>query len=169
MAKIFLSRDSGGVRPRTALDDTGTVHAFVLLGWIPPAIAAVVGGLIVAFATGDALAFVRATLVGTIAGYTMSLLLLVLVMSWFAEKVSERVANGLLVSVVVGSTATALAVVLIASGFGFNLVLDDSTTQTMNIALGLFVIGLMAIGLIALAVSVVRRVARRLRRMLGSS
>ena len=49
------------------------------------------------------------------------------------------------------------------------LIVDDSASQAMDIAIGDLVIGLMAIGLIALAVSLARRVVRRLRGILGRS
>lgn len=149
------------VRPPTALDDTGTVHAFVLLGWVPPAVAAVVGGVMVAFATGNILALVGVALGGTVAGYVMSLALVFTVGYVLAGHVGERVANALLVSIVAVSVATALAVALSASGFEFDPVLVDSVTQAMTTALGLMVIGLLLIGFIGLVLSVLRRLGRR--------
>ena len=155
------------VRPPTALDDTGTVHAFVLLGWIPPAVAAIAGGVIVGIATGSVLTLVGVVLGGTVAGYVMSLALLFTVGYIFAGHVGERVANGLLVSIVAVSVVTALAVAVSASGVEFDPVLVDSVAQGMDISLGLAMIVLLVVGLVALAIKAVRRVARRMGRRDG--
>ncbi len=156
-------------RPPTALDDTGTGYAFILLGWVPPAVAAAVGGVIGALATGDVLVFVQAFIGGTIGGYITALVLLFTVGHSLSGNVGERVANVFLASVVAASFAAAIAMALLAADFEFNLDLDETTTQAIDIAFGLIVLGLMAVGLIALAVTVVRRLIRRVRRLLGHS
>ena len=154
-------------RPPTALDDAGTAHAFILLGWVPPAVAATIGGVIGAFTTGDVLVFVQAVIGGTIGGYVTALVLLFTVGHSLAGNVGERAANAFLVSVVAASVAAAIAMALLAADFELNLDLDETTTQAIDIAFGLMVLGLLAVGLIALGVHLVRRLIRRVRRMLG--
>ena len=157
------------LRPPTALDDTGTVHAFIVLGWIPPAVAAVVGGVIVAFATGNVLAFFGVVLGGTLAGYATALVLLFTVGDLLAGLVGERVANAFLVSVVAVSVAAALAVAVSASGFEADPVLADSVAQAMTVAIGLaMMVAILVVGTGALIASV-RGWIRWVRRMLGGS
>ena len=156
-------------RPPTALDDTGTVHAFFLLGWIPPAVAAIVGGVVVAFATGNVLAFFGVALGGTLAGYVAALVLIFTIGNALGGHVGERVANGFLVSVVAVSVAVALAVAVSASGFEFDPVLADSVAQAMTVAIGLvMVVAILVVGTGAL-IATIRSWIRRVRRMVGGS
>jgi uncharacterized membrane protein len=135
--------------PPTALDDAGAVQAFLFMGWLPPAAAAAVGGLIAAFATGSVLTFFGVVLGGTMAGYVTGLVLLFTVGNALSGRVGERVADAFLISVVVVSVVAALAVAVSASSFEFDPALVDSVTRAMTTVLGLVVIVLMAIGLIA--------------------
>jgi cellobiose-specific phosphotransferase system component IIC len=91
----------------------------------------------------------------------MSLALLFSVGYLLARHVGERVANGLLVSIVAVSVATAFAVAVSASGFELDPVLVDSVRQAMATARGLGAIGLLVIGFVALAFRALRRLARR--------
>ena len=60
----------------TELEDPGTAQAFIFLGWLPPLITAVVGGVIVGLRTGSLGALVLVLIGGTIAGYLASLVIL---------------------------------------------------------------------------------------------
>ena len=132
-------------RASTALDDPGTTQAFLFLGWIPPAVAAVVGGVVVAFATGNALAFVGVALGGTLVGYVVALVVL-FALGWvLAGRVGERVANLFLVLVVAVSVAAALAVAVAASRVEVDPVLVDSVERAATSVLGLAVIVMMIV------------------------
>ncbi len=135
--------------PSSALDGDGTLYAFLFLGWIPPAVAAVVGGLIVAFATGNIFALVGVALVGTVVGYVACLAVLFTIGNLLAGRVGERVANGFLVLNVAFSVAAALAVAVAvaASGFKFDPVLFDAVVQAMTTVLGLILIAGMIVAL----------------------
>ena len=128
-------QDTGDDPAPTALEDPGTGQAFFLLGWIPPAVAAVIGGVMVAFATGNPLAFVGVALGGTLVGYVTGLLVL-FTFGGALEGVGARVANLFLVLVVALSVAGALAVAFAASGFK----LDPALERTLTSAGGLIVI-----------------------------
>jgi hypothetical protein len=60
----------------TELEDAGTAQAFIFLGWVPPLITAVIGGVIVALRTGSLGALVMVVIGGTLAGYIASLVIL---------------------------------------------------------------------------------------------
>ena len=81
--------------------------------------------MIVAFATGNILAFVGVAIGGTVVGYVAGLVTLFTV-GWFLEgRVGERVANAFLVLTVAFSVAAALAVAVAA--LGFNSIQSSST------------------------------------------
>jgi hypothetical protein len=61
---------------RTALDDPGTAQRMLFLGWLPPAVTALVAGVIVALLTGDPWAFVTVLVAGTLVGYIVGLSLM---------------------------------------------------------------------------------------------
>ena len=140
MPKTTPGQDTGDDRAPTALEDPGTGQAFLLLGWIPPAVAAVVGGVMVAFATGNPLALVGVALGGTVVGYITGLLVL-FTFGGVLEGVGERVANLFLVLVVAVSVAAALAVALAASGFEFDPALERTLTSVGGLIVIVVLIG----------------------------
>jgi hypothetical protein len=100
----------------TALEDPGAVHAVAIFGWMPIPVAAVVGGVIVAFVTGNPLALVGVAIGGTLAGVA-AFVALFTVGSILAGKVGERVADVVLLLNYVVPIAAVLAVAVVASGF----------------------------------------------------
>jgi hypothetical protein len=54
----------------TALEDSGTAQALLLMGWIPPAITALISGVVVAFRTGSLGALAVVVVGGTLVGYS---------------------------------------------------------------------------------------------------
>ena len=141
MPKAPQDQDIVDGRASTALDDPGTTQAFLFLGWIPPAVAAVVGGVIVAAATGNLGALLVVALGGTIVGYVAGLVVLFAGGGFLAGRVGERVANGFLVFVVAVSVAAALAVAVSASGVEF----DPALVKSGESVLGLGVIVIIVI------------------------
>jgi hypothetical protein len=139
-------QDTADVRASTALEDPGTAKAFLILGWIPPAVAAVVGGVIVAVATGNVLVLLGVALGGTLVGYVVGLVALFTVGWFLSPRVGKRVANVFLVLVVAVSVAASLAVAVAASGVEFDPVLVDSVERATTTVLGLTVIVIMIVG-----------------------
>lgn len=87
----------------SALEDPGTAHAFILLGWMPPLITAVVGGVIVGLRTGSLGALVAVVIGGTLAGYIASLVILFTV----GHSAEQRRAGSLMANAVIGLVVVA--------------------------------------------------------------
>lgn len=112
--------DEGPGRPEdyTVLKDTGLSCALVLLGWIPPLVAAGVSGVIVALRTGSLGDLAQVLIGGTLFGYVASLITLFTVgHALEQEGVGARVANAFVIVVLVIGVAVAIAVaVMVDSG-----------------------------------------------------
>ena len=98
------------------LEDTGTFQAFILMGWILPAVTSLIAGVIVAFMTGSLGALVVIVIGGTLVGYIASLVVLFTVGHMLEQRgVGARVANAFLViDVAVGVIAALVVAVLVA-------------------------------------------------------
>ena len=104
--------DADGAR-RTVLEDTGTGCAFLLLGWVPPLVAAVVGGVVVWLRTGSLGALGAVVVGGTLAGYVVSVLLLFSIGHLLEQQgVGHRVANAFVMFVLVFGVVAAIAVAI---------------------------------------------------------
>ena len=101
----------------TVLKDSGTGCALLLLGWIPPLVAALVSGVIVALRTGSLGDLAQVVIGGTLAGYIASLLSLFTVGHLLEQRgVGARVANAFLILVLVIGVAAAIAVAISVGG-----------------------------------------------------
>ena len=102
----------------TVLKDTGTGCALILLGWIPPLVAALISGVIVALRTGSLGDFAQVVIGGTLGGYVASVVTLFTVGHLLEQQgVGARVANAFLILVLIIGVAVAIALaVLVDSG-----------------------------------------------------
>lgn len=102
----------------TALDDPGTAQAVIFLGWIPPVVVALLGGVIVGFRTGSLGALVVVVIGGTLAGYIASLIILFTV----GHSLQQRRAGSLVAKVfvilvvIVGAAAACTVAVAVDRG-----------------------------------------------------
>ena len=64
------------VPPRTVLDDPGSTQIALFAGWIPAAVAAVIGGVVIAFLSGRIEALPVVAVSGTVVGYVVCLICL---------------------------------------------------------------------------------------------
>lgn len=112
-----ISPDAGGGDPpRTILDDSGAVQAALFIGWIPGAIAAVVGGLVAGLASGSFPVFAIIVVVGTIVGYVVCLCCLFVIGSWLSKLwLSPPAANRAYNAIMLSGVPAALAIAIVVA------------------------------------------------------
>jgi hypothetical protein len=109
-------RRSNRPREATALEDSGTAQVLLFMGWMPPAMTALISGVVVAFRTGSLGALAVVVVGGTLVGYVACLTILFTVGHRLEQRgVSRRVANAFLVLVVAVGVIAALAVAVLVS------------------------------------------------------
>ena len=101
----------------TALDDSGTGQALILMGWIPPLVTSLIAGVIVAFRTGSLGALVVVVIGGTLVGYIASLVVLFTFGHMLQQGgVGRRVANAFLVLDIAVGVGAALVIAAQVAG-----------------------------------------------------
>jgi hypothetical protein len=117
----------------SALDDPGTTQILLFVGWIPPAVAASVSGIILAIRTGNLWALAVVAVGGTVVGYITSLTVLFTI-GWYLQRRRVRgwairafvfidVAAGVVAAVAIGILASiAISLALQATGVAIGFV-----------------------------------------------
>jgi hypothetical protein len=107
--------------PRTILEDPGAAQLGCFLGWVPPAIAAVISGIVVGIASASLLAFAVVAVAGTVVGYVVCLVSLFTVGAWFEKRarlrrLGARAAEVVYWTMMLSGVPAAIAVALLVSG-----------------------------------------------------
>jgi hypothetical protein len=106
----------GPAPPRTILDDSGATQAVLFGGWIPGAIAAVVGGLVVGLASGSFPVFAIIVVAGTIVGYVVCLCCLFGIGSRLSKlELTPAAANRAFNLIMLSGVPAALAVAIVVA------------------------------------------------------
>ena len=102
--------------PRTVLDDPGAPQLALFVGWIPAAVAAVIGGIAVAILTSTFDAFVVIALAGTVVGYVVCLFCMFGIGLALAKRnISARVADWVFGGIMLSGAAGAIVVAILGS------------------------------------------------------
>jgi hypothetical protein len=133
-------RRSSRPREATAIEDPGTTQLVLFMGWIPPAVTALAGGLIVGFTTGSLWALAVVVIGGTVVGYIACLTILFTV-GWFLQRLRVRsgIANAFLLVDLAAGVLAAIAVAVLAS------IEVDLALQATAVAVGFAVVAIVAV------------------------
>lgn len=127
----------------SALDDPGTTQIMLFVGWIPPAVAALIAGIIVAIRTGNLWALAVVAVGGTVVGHITSLTVLFTI-GWYLQRRRVRgwaVRAFILIDVAVGVVA-AVAIAILAS------IAIPLALQATGVAIGFVVVVVVAVALL---------------------
>ncbi len=100
----------------TSLDDAGTVQTLLFVGWIPPAVTALIGGVVLGVASGSFQTVLVVGIGGTIVGYVVSLTILFTVGRHLERRrATTRTADAFVKITVAVGVLAAIAVAVLAS------------------------------------------------------
>lgn len=99
--------------PRTVFDDPGSSQIALFVGWIPGAVAAVIGGIAVAILSHSFEAFVIVAVAGTVVGYVVCLICVFGIGQPLAKRLSPSVADRLFGGFMLSGAGAAIVVAIL--------------------------------------------------------
>jgi hypothetical protein len=111
-----LRRNRKETRGSMTLEDPGMAQVLLFVGWIPPAVTALVGGVVLGLRTGSVGTLAVVAICGTLVGYIASLTVLFTLGRYLElRRVRGRLATAFLVLDVAVGVAGAIAIAILAS------------------------------------------------------